>query len=78
LVETGQGDDFPTAKVQFAELSPEQYRRLVEMLFCRPGQWKRWNSPGEVQSLGILLRVLFQPRILTRNTAVKALPVAQG
>lgn len=78
LVATDQGADFPTAKVQFESLSPEQYRRLVEMLFCRPGQWKRWNSPGEIQSLGLLLKVLFQPRILTRNTAVKALPVAQG
>jgi cellulose synthase (UDP-forming) len=70
-----QGDELQ-AHVEFAPLSLTQRRHLVEILFCRPGQWKRWNSPGELQSLWILLNMLIRPRFLTRNFSVKPLPTA--
>lgn len=70
--------DFPVAVVEFAPLTIAQQRRLVEMLFCRPGQWKRWNSPGEWRSLWILLKVIFRPRFLTGNIRVKPIPTDQG
>lgn len=72
-----EGDSL-TVTVEFAPLSIEQQRQLIELLFCRPGQWKRWNSPGELQSLWILLKVLLYPRFLTGNTQVKPLPVTQN
>ena len=71
-------DDFTALKVQFLDVTLEQRRRLVELLFCRPGQWKRWNSPGEIKSLWLLLRILMKPRVLTRDVAVKAVSVTPG
>jgi cellulose synthase (UDP-forming) len=78
LVTIDNQGEFPVASVEFAPLTVEQQRRLIEMLFCRPGQWKRWNSPGEVRSLWILLKVLFRPRFLTGKLRVRPLPTAQG
>ncbi|MEM9502879.1 MAG: PilZ domain-containing protein, partial [Cyanobacteria bacterium P01_E01_bin.43] len=78
LIETSDQEDFPLAIVAFEPLTMTQQRQLIEMLFCRPGQWKRWNSPGELRSLWILLRVLFQPRFLTGNLRIKPLPTTQG
>lgn len=78
LVAIDEEGDCPTVRVQFERLNLTQQRRLVEMLFCRPGQWRHWTSPGEIQSLWLLLKILFQPRVLTRNVKVKALPVRQG
>ncbi len=69
---------FPQVQVQFTALDLKQERRLVELLFCRPGQWKRWNSPGELRSILLLFKVLIQPKFLTRNTQVKAIKLAQG
>jgi cellulose synthase (UDP-forming) len=51
-------------RVTFEHLSLPQYRRLVEMLFCRPGQWKRFETPGELRSLLLLFRSLLKPRVL--------------
>ncbi|MGF1461169.1 MAG: glycosyltransferase [Leptolyngbyaceae cyanobacterium] len=65
-----------TAKIEFGPLSLTQQRQLVELLFCRPGQWKRWNSPGELRSLLILLQVLLWPRFLTGSARVNPLPTA--
>lgn len=70
-------DDFPNLRVQFGPMAPATYRALVTTLFCRPGQWKRWNSPGELQSIGLLLRVLFWPR-WANGSSSKALPVVKG
>jgi len=78
LVRTDDGDEFSVATVEFEPLSIGQQRQLVEMLFCRPGQWKRWNSPGELRSLWILLRVLLRPRFLTGDSHVKPLPTTQS
>ncbi|WP_235107897.1 PilZ domain-containing protein [Acaryochloris sp. 'Moss Beach'] len=57
-------DDYPIVQLKFAEVTTPQYRRLVEMLFCRPGQWKSPQAPGELQSLYLLVKSFFTPRIL--------------
>ncbi|NJL49598.1 MAG: hypothetical protein HC929_21900 [Leptolyngbyaceae cyanobacterium SM2_5_2] len=75
--EVKQEQEFPQVRVEFDPMPVPQYRSLVETLFCRPGQWKRWDSPGELQSLWLLLRILFRPPVLSRNFGVKALPVAK-
>ncbi|MBD1917648.1 glycosyltransferase [Phormidium sp. FACHB-77] len=70
-------DKFPHLRVQFGPIAPASYRALVTALFCYPGQWKRWNSPGELQSIGLLLRVLFWPR-WAHGRSSKALPLVKG
>jgi cellulose synthase (UDP-forming) len=71
-------EGLPQVRVQFAPLSAASYRALVATLFCRPGQWKRWNSPGELRSLWLLVRVLVWPRALSRSPAPTPLPVVKG
>ena len=72
-------DEFSTVRIQFDAIPTTDHRRLVEMLFCRPGQWKRRNSPGELQSLLLLLSILLKPRILfDQATDVRAIAVAKG
>jgi cellulose synthase (UDP-forming) len=78
LVNVDLSGNSPRIRLQFDPLPLDQHRVLIETLFCRPGQWKRWDSPGELRSLCLLLKVLFQPRVLTRKVDVKALPVAQS
>ena len=57
-------------KVKFNNLSLAQHRQLIEMLYCRPGQWQRKHSPGELQSMVILLKVLFRPLHFLKRKAV--------
>ncbi|AFY41092.1 glycosyltransferase [Nostoc sp. PCC 7107] len=64
MVSTGFANEFPIIRVYFESVSLNQHRRLVEMLFCRPGQWKRQNAPGELSSLFLLLRILLKPRFI--------------
>ena len=65
-------------RVMFESLNLSQYRHLVEFLFCRPGRWKRQNTPGELQSLGLLFRILLKPKILfNRKSKVSAIAVSQ-
>lgn len=78
LTQIGMKDEFPTIRVMFSPLSLEQQRCLVEMLFCRPGQWKRWNSPGEFQALVLLFKILLKPRFLfDRKADVSVISVAK-
>lgn len=56
-------------EVNFTQVTSRQYRELIEMLFCRPGQWKNQEAPGEIKSIFLLLKVLFSPRFLSRNKA---------
>ena len=68
----------PRVRVMFASLSLSQYRHLVEFLFCRPGRWKRQNTPGELQSLWLLFRILLKPKVLfARKPKVSAIAVSQ-
>lgn len=48
-------------RVMFAELGLPQYRKLVQLLFCQPGQWCWPKSQGELQTLWLLLKTLVRP-----------------
>jgi cellulose synthase (UDP-forming) len=68
-----------TLRVLFEPLTLPQEKALVEMLFCRPGQWKHRTTPGEFQSVWILLRTLFWPKaIFGRDVQVRAVALTQG
>ncbi|MEM8830952.1 MAG: glycosyltransferase [Cyanobacteria bacterium P01_G01_bin.19] len=70
--------DFYSVRVKFKAANLEQERKLVAMLFCRPGQWKRKNTPGEFYSLWLLIKILLRPRVLfDRNPQINAIDVAQ-
>jgi len=55
---------FPVITIMFDRVTLDQHRCLVEMLFCRPGQWKRQNNPGEIASLWLLFRCILKPKAL--------------
>jgi cellulose synthase (UDP-forming) len=57
-------DEVIKVRVVFEPLSLPQYRRLVELLFCRPGQWKQRETPGELRSVLLLFKTLLKPRLL--------------
>lgn len=74
----GVQGDFPTVQIQFEPLTLPQQRGLIEMLFCRPGQWRSRCAPGELRSLWLLFKILFMPRILfDRQAEIRAIAVAQ-
>lgn len=60
---------FPRIRIEFEQVSLEEYRSLVELLFCRPGRWKLMQTPGELHSLWLLLRVLLRPRFLANRAS---------
>jgi cellulose synthase (UDP-forming) len=64
-----------TLRVKFSELSLEQHRQLIQMLYCRPGQWRRMQSPSELQSMVILVKLLLRPLtiIFKRNKQIRAI-----
>ena len=76
----GQHEGYPTICVLFEPLTLSQLRVLVPLLFCRPGQWQRHTTPGELQSLWILLRLVFKPRILKQQQSkmIRAVALAKG
>ena len=78
IVQTGNSDGYPTVRILFEPLALAQQRSLVEMLFCRPGQWQSRCSPGELRSLWILLKTLLRPRVLfDRKAQIRAIAVAK-
>ena len=71
-------NEFPSVHIRFDKLALPQHRCLVEMLFCRPGQWKRHCTPGELKSLFLLFGILLKPRVLfDRNRALDFLKVSK-
>ncbi|MBD2100226.1 glycosyltransferase [Leptolyngbya sp. FACHB-261] len=64
-MDDSESDTYPIISVHFLPLSVVQHRKLVEFLFCRPGQWQHRHTPGELQSLFLLLRSLLLPYTLT-------------
>lgn len=68
----------PTIQLNFGAMPLTQQRRLIELLFCRPGQWQHHTSPGELKSLWLLLKLLFRPPILMRQRRRKAIVVGQA
>lgn len=72
------GGEFPLLHVQFQDLQLPQQRRLIELLYCRPGQWLSRKSPGELQSLLLLFKILLMPKVLLeRKREPTAIAVAQ-
>jgi cellulose synthase (UDP-forming) len=78
IIQTGFNNEYRTLRVKYTSLNLTQRRRLVKMLFCRPGQWKRNKTPGEFQSLLLIFRILLKPRIFfDRNIDVNPIAVAK-
>ncbi|MBW4611300.1 MAG: glycosyltransferase [Hassallia sp. WJT32-NPBG1] len=79
VTQTTVQEGFPTVQVMFEQLNMTQHRCLVKMLFCRPGQWRRSLTPGELQSLLLLFKVLLKPRVLfDRKADTSAIAVVKG
>jgi cellulose synthase (UDP-forming) len=71
-------EDSCTVRVEFSAITLEQERKLVALLFCRPGQWKRKNTPGELHSLWLLVKILLRPKVVfDRNPTINAIAVNQ-
>jgi cellulose synthase (UDP-forming) len=77
ITRSNSGHEFPTVCIMFERVSLEQHRQLVELLFCRPGQWQYRETPGEWHSLWILFKVLFRPRVLFDRDRLSATRVSQ-
>ncbi|MGF1479241.1 MAG: glycosyltransferase [Cyanophyceae cyanobacterium] len=78
IVDSAFRGQFPTVRVAFEPLTLPQQRQLIRLLFCRPGQWQRRKIPGELQSLWLLLKVLFKPRVIfDRHPKTNAISVSQ-
>jgi cellulose synthase (UDP-forming) len=61
-------------RIKFSALNLEQHRQLVTMLYCRPGQWRRIQTPGELRSMLILFKLLLRPlTILNHKKLHKAI-----
>ncbi len=72
IVNRGMGDEFPMISIRFGTLNLAQQRKLIGLLYCRPGQWKDRCSPGELHSLFLLFKILLRPRILVeRKVAIR-------
>ncbi len=75
---TSVEEEQPTVRVMFEQVSLNQQRQLVEMLFCRPGQWKSRCSPGELRSLWLLFRIILRPRfVFDRNPNISVVAVSK-
>ncbi len=78
IIDIGIKDEFPTIRVQFPLVTLPQHRQLVQMLFCRPGQWKYKCTPNELQSFILLFKILLKPRVLfARKANVSAIAVSK-
>ena len=66
-------DNALIAVVKFHNLSIEQHRELVKMLYCNPGQWEVRTTPNELQSLAILLKLLLRPLMFLNSKKVSQL-----
>ena len=78
ITETNPCEDFLQAHIVFEPLTLEQKRQTVTLLFCRPGQWKKKNTPGELASIWLLFKILLRPKVLfDRNPQISTIKVAQ-
>lgn len=59
------------AIIKFQDLTIEQHRELVEMLYCNPGNWQRRNTPNEFQSVLILFKLLLRPLMFFNSKKLK-------
>jgi cellulose synthase (UDP-forming) len=78
ITQVNVSGEFPVVQIMFEPLDLQQQRTLVELLYCRPGQWKDRCSPGEFASLGLLFKILLRPRFLFgRRETIRAIAVSQ-
>ena len=61
------------AIIKFEEVSIEQHRELVEMLYCSPGQWQINKTPNEFKSVLILFKLLLRPFMFFNAKKIKQL-----
>lgn len=61
VIQTRLGDRYTWVKIEFVNLTIPQQRSLIDVLYCRPGRWKSKNTPGELRSIVIMLKVLLRP-----------------
>jgi cellulose synthase (UDP-forming) len=66
-------DNTLRAIIKFQNLSIEEHRELVEMLYCCPGQWRRKYTPNELQSIFILFKLLLRPLLFLNSKKVSQL-----
>ncbi len=60
----------------FESVTSQQYRHIVQLLFCRPGQWTRRNHPNELQTFVVLVKRMFRPRFfLRKDQEIDAIPI---
>jgi cellulose synthase (UDP-forming) len=78
VTQVSQGEEFPLLTVQFEALTLAQQRPLIELLYCRPGQWQSRCAPNEFYSLWLILKSVFRPRfIFERRADVRPVLVGQ-
>ncbi|MEO0459066.1 MAG: glycosyltransferase, partial [Cyanobacteria bacterium P01_A01_bin.114] len=78
LVASKKQGGFPTLTVEFEGLSLPQERKLTELLFCRPGQWKSRCAPNELQSLWLIFKTVLMPRfVFDRKIETKPVMVSK-
>jgi cellulose synthase (UDP-forming) len=46
-------------KLNFDRLNLETERRLIEVLYCRPGRWRHQQTPGELEFIYLLASSIF-------------------
>jgi cellulose synthase (UDP-forming) len=68
VIQTRLSDKSTLVKIKFANLTLPQQRILVNTLYCRPDRWKTKNTPGELRSIIIMLKVLLRPLKLRFNS----------
>jgi len=57
--------------LEFQNISIEQQRELVQMIYCRPGQWERRDTPNELQSISILFKLLLRPLMFLNRQKIR-------
>jgi len=66
-------DDYLRAIIKFKNISLEEHRELIQMLYCRPGQWQVRKTPNEFQSVLILFKLLLRPLTFLNSKKVRKL-----
>ena len=66
-------DNSLVAIVKFQQLTTEQHRDLIEMLYCTPNRWQRKNTPNELQSIALLFRLLLRPLMFLNSKKISQL-----
>ncbi len=74
IADVTDNGEYPILKIVFDELNLAQQRCIIELLYCRPGQWRRRETPGELRSLLLLFQILLKPRILFDRKYSSATP----